>query len=371
MKFIDLFSGIGGFRLGLQKVSPKFKCVWSCDNNKYANQIYIKNFGGENHYTDDIRKKEAEQIPDFDILCAGFPCQAFSIAGQRKGFEDTRGTLFFEIARITKAKKPKLLFLENVKGLLSAQEGYCFYKIIKTLDELGYDAEWQVLNSKHFGVPQNRERVFIIGHLRGQSSKKIFPLRENAEKVPRVFGEKVYDTNDSKPKIGQAKRRYGIKGVVLPLQNWSPLIYDRKGFDSRTKGFRESRGETPALTQKMGTGGNNVPMVANAITTDKGKNTNPKWVFEKKLGNVVSGTITQAFGRIGHSKEEIKMWEKNQKSIGQLRRLTPIECERLQGFPDRWTEGVSDTQRYKCLGNTVTVNVIETIGKEILKKVRK
>jgi len=177
IRFIDLFGGIGGFRLGLQKASDRFECVWYNDNNKYAVKIYNKRFG-EKYEAKDIRKIKTEEIPDFDMLCAGFPCQSFSIAGRRKGFADTRGTLFFEIARIIKHKRPKYLLLENVKGLLNHDQGETFRTILRTLDELGYDVEWQVLNSKYFGVPQNRERVFIIGYLGRERRKKIFPVGE-------------------------------------------------------------------------------------------------------------------------------------------------------------------------------------------------
>ena len=295
MKFISLFAGIGGFDLALTRQGHE--CVWANEWDKYAAQIYDKNFcstnrkenggsqeikkvGGSQGYpepespdaeggqssqygndngnrqkpidTRDLRTVPTSEIPDHDLLVGGFPCQAFSIAGKRRGFDDTRGTLFFEVARILRDKKPRLFILENVKGLLSHDNGNTFKTIISTLVELGYDLQWQVLNSKNFGVPQNRERVFIIGHLRGTSRPEIFPI-----------GEKV-------------------------------------SFD---------------LAQTLSAGHYNQPKI------------------------------------LADSK---------------IRRLTPIECERLQGFPDNWTEGVSDTQRYKCLGNAVTVNVVEYLVKNLL-----
>src|SRR3990167_5374578 len=163
MKFIEMFAGIGGFRHGLEK--HRFKCVWANEIDKYACKIYRKNFGDKELFEGDIRAVDAISIPDHDLLCAGFPCQSFSIAGKRGGFEDTRGTLFFEIARIASVKRPELLLLENVKGLLSHDSGRTFGTILTTLSDLGYFLEWQVLNSKDFRVPQNRERVFIVGHL--------------------------------------------------------------------------------------------------------------------------------------------------------------------------------------------------------------
>ena len=210
MKYLSLFSGIGGFELGIQQAyedlqklcienegQPKrsssgdkkgqceqlhkfsnegLSCIGFSEIDKYAIQVYKKQFPNHKNYGD-ITKIDAKELPSFDLLVGGFPCQTFSVAGKRAGFNDTRGTLFFEIARIIREKQPRLLLLENVKGLLSHDKGSTFYTIISTLDELGYDCQWQVLNSKNFGVPQNRERVFIVGHLRGTSRPEVFPIR--------------------------------------------------------------------------------------------------------------------------------------------------------------------------------------------------
>lgn len=175
MRFISLFGGIGGFDIAMSELGHK--CVFYNDMDKHAVAQYNKQ-NGTDYKPTNIREVDADSIPEHEILCGGFPCQAFSVAGKRAGFDDTRGTLFFEIARIAKAKRPKYLFLENVKGLLSHDQGKTFRVILQVLDELGYDVEWHVLNSKDFGVPQNRERVFIIGHLRGERTKKVFPLEE-------------------------------------------------------------------------------------------------------------------------------------------------------------------------------------------------
>jgi len=342
MKYIDLFGGIGGFSYGIEQATKgKWECVWYCDNDKYAVQTYNKNYG-ENYEATDITTVKTTDIPDHDCICGGFPCQTFSIAGKRRGFEDIRGTMFFEIMRIAKAKRTKYLFLENVKGLLNHNKGKTFTSILQTLEELGYETQWMVLNSKFFGVPQNRERVFIIASLRGTSRPEVLPFREDAEKVSGLpEGQEQWQMRLGHTKSEYAPLQYKSNITRTMEANGSLAVYDRKGFDSRTKGFRENKKISPTLTQKMGTGGNNVPMVIEP--------------------NIVSGTITQAFGRSGHSKEEIRMWEKKQQSNGQLRRLTPVECERLQSFPDGWTEGVSDTQRYKQMGNAVTTNVIEAI----------
>src|SRR3990167_9297486 len=172
MKFIDLFAGVGGFRYGIEKAKD-WECVYSNEWDKYANSVYRKHYGECDNR--DIRA--VDSFPDFDLLCGGFPCQAFSVAGKRGGFDDTRGTLFFEIARILKHKRPRYLLLENVKGLLSHDQGKTFQTILGVLSDIGYGVQWQVLNSKDFGVPQNRERVFIIGNLRGASRPQLFPIR--------------------------------------------------------------------------------------------------------------------------------------------------------------------------------------------------
>lgn len=193
MKFIDLFAGIGGFRLGME--SAGHECVAFCEIDKFARASYkaIHDTKGETEYHD-ITSVTDEEWRKFrgtvDVICGGFPCQAFSVAGKRQGFlDETRGTLFFEIARAAKQIKPRILFLENVKGLLSHDKGRTFGIILNTLDELGYDCEWQVLNSKNFGVPQNRERVFIVGHRRDVKKSSVFPIERIA--IDDGF-EKVY-----------------------------------------------------------------------------------------------------------------------------------------------------------------------------------
>lgn len=183
IRFFDMFAGIGGFRSGLEAIGG-FECVGYCEIDKYAKQAYeaMYDTGGE-IYFDDARKIVPEQLPDFDLLVGGFPCQSFSIAGARKGFDDTRGTLFFEIARIAAVKKPKYLFLENVPGLLNHDEGRTFETILRTLDGLGYDVCWQVLNSKNFGVPQSRNRVYIIGYNREKCAGEVLSFTQTSGKA--------------------------------------------------------------------------------------------------------------------------------------------------------------------------------------------
>lgn len=294
MKYLSLFTGIGGFELG---IGAEHECVGYSEIDKYATQIYQKHFP-EHHNYGDITKIKEDELPDFDLLCGGFPCQAFSIAGKRKGFEDTRGTLFFDIARILRTKRPRLLLLENVKGLLSHDGGRTFATIVSSLTDLGYDLQWQVLNSKNFGVPQNRERVLIVGHLRGTPRPEVFPFGKN-DAVPNGENE----PNERRP---QAEVSHTLRGSNVKADQ-AFIVHNVYGGFGEEK-VREFRDHSPTIRTPQG--GGHIP-------------------------NVVDGI--------------------------RVRRLTPTECERLQGFPDGWTEGVSDTQRYKTLGNAVTTNVIRAV----------
>ena len=172
-----MFAGIGGFRAGLTRAGG-FQCVGHCEIDKYADASYraIHDIREEERYYPDARAIDPDDLPDFDLLCGGFPCQAFSNAGRRRGFADARGTLFFEIARLAEAKRPRYLLAENVPGLLSHDHGKTFAVILSTLGDLGYHVEWAVLNSKHFGVPQSRKRVFLICYLDPRCAGKILPV---------------------------------------------------------------------------------------------------------------------------------------------------------------------------------------------------
>lgn len=390
MKYIDLFGGIGGFSLGLEKASKEFKCVGYYEIDKYAVQTYNKNFGTEYEPTD-IRKVRAEDIPDFDVLCAGFPCQAFSIAGKRLGFKDTRGTLFYEIARIIKVKRPRFLFLENVKGLLSHNSGRTFATILATLDELGYDAEWQVLNSKYFGVPQNRERIFIIGHLRGQSSRQVFPIRQDEQEADEdraivrtiTGGGHSGGLHSQSTAIVIGKKNEEITGTLTAGSykgagsNGMPLIRQLNNPKHSNDRVYGREGISPALNTAQG--GNRQPKIAIPVLTPDRENkrqngrrfkNNGEEMFtltgQDKHGVVVANCVTpDAYLCSGKRKRVEGKAVLTSMHERRIRRLTPHECERLQSFPDDWTEGQSDTQRYKQLGNAVTVNVIEEIAKKL------
>lgn len=206
MKFIDFFAGIGGFRLGMEQAGHE--CVGHCEIDKFADKSYraMHDVKESEWYADDITRVEPDELPEADCYCFGFPCQAFSIAGNRRGFEDTRGTLFFEVMRLAKERKPRILFAENVKGLLNHDGGRTFGIIISTMDELGYDVEWQVLNSANFGVPQNRERVFIIGHLRGTGGRKVFPIRGSAKRLMSYRDRALEHLQQEQDKVIQSDR---------------------------------------------------------------------------------------------------------------------------------------------------------------------
>lgn len=380
MKFVSLFAGIGGFDLALERLGHE--CVYANDFDKYCKIIYDKNFGGSvnvpqvgggeetqkgvtkegeglhaissettihqdgwnyEHINRSSNKRQftildnrsitevsTSEIPDHDLLVGGFPCQAFSIAGKRGGFSDTRGTLFFEVARILRDKRPRYFILENVKGLLSHDSGKTFQTILGVLTDLGYDYQWQVLNSKNFGVPQNRERVFIVGNIRGVSRPEVFPFRETNPKTLKYVGgilsEKTKkwldDGKEFSRNFPQGSRVYNADGLATTLASQAGGLGAKTGLyvarvNRKEKVFDMRKTETTgALTATM-----------------------YKGIDASGRTGVIEGT--------------------------KIRKLTPRECERLQGFPDDWTEGCSDTQRYKMLGNAVTVNVVEAVASKL------
>lgn len=318
MKYVSLFAGIGGFDLALDRAGHS--CVYVNEWDKYAAQTYEKNF---KHKVDtrSITDVPTSEIPAHDILVGGFPCQSFSVAGKRRGFEDTRGTMFYEIARIVRDKRPTYLLLENVKGLLSHDNGRTFSTIMWALDELGYECQWQVLNSKDHGVPQNRERVFIVGHLRGKSRPKVFPFAKNAVVHTTTNGTKT----------------------ARPQTKLSTTVRIGMGTKADSTFINEAV-SVPTIRATEYKHGDNQTLVAQRIPL--------KFLNRNQINIEGDYAYTVDSMNTGGVKVDMK-----------IRRLTPLECERLQGFPDNWTAGVSDTQRYKQLGNAVTVNVVEAIIK--------
>ncbi len=365
MKFFDTFTGIGGFSLGIKNVIPDAECIGFSEIDKYAMDIYEKHFPNHINFGDIIRL-ETNNIPDFDFLVGGFPCQSFSIAGRRLGFEDTRGTLFFELARILKDKRPRYFLFENVRGLLNHDSGKTFQTILRILTELGYDYQWQILNSKDFGVPQNRERVFVVGHLRGNSQPKVFPIEydnnEDVEIQRKEEGERTW--------VPCLTTRYG--------QRWSDEGYIKRGLD--VMGF--------VGKDKQATRVYNIEGVATTLCANGGGWGAKTGLYQVPSANKRGYEIAEegdsirlahigsktGRGRVGKQRSQTLVTGGDMYTVqnSNIRRLTPLECERLQGFPDNWTQCgkdgklISDNQRYKCLGNAVTVNVIEEIIKRMI-----
>ena len=569
IKYLDLFAGIGGFPLG---IGDKAECIGFSEIDKYAIQIYNKNFPKHKAYGD-ITKLPWEELPDFDLLVGGFPCQSFSIAGKRKGFEDTRGTLFFDIAKGLKIKQPNFVLLENVKGLVSHDNGRTLEVILETLQELGYYVNIEIYNSKDFSVPQNRERIFflcrhiktlikdgqnqklnlytpiikeflfqillnnleevqklqevrskdwiigyllskeinqnlkskdgnikggitipmvgrlfqskdeevwqnidiwlsknlgedlkalnksiiltaikqiiesktytyskmlqsilllivqlrkssngywkktlldltllrehtkkyarindkkekiiitetgnayitsnlqdfethfIIGHFRGTPRPKVFPIGEsNKEHINKTDKQGITNTLTGRSAGGQNRRGNYILKELTRNKSDAQRIYDSNGIAKTLKGLGGGQGaktglycvggmqknaakmknQSPALTEAMGKGGGHTPIVVPVLTPDR--------LNKRQNGRRFKTDGEPSFTLTAQDKHGIYDGSK-------IRRLTPVECERLQGFPDGWTEGVSDTQRYKTLGNAVTVNVIKAIMERLL-----
>ena len=359
MKFLDLFAGIGGFRLGME--SAGHECVGFCEIDKFARKSYkaIHDTKGEIELHDitAVSDESIRGIGRVDIICGGFPCQAFSIAGNRRGFEDTRGTLFFEIARFASILRPKYLLLENVKGLLNHENGITFETIISTLDELGYDVEWQVLNSKDFGVPQNRERVFIIGHLRGECTRRVFPLS----------GESQSTSSQSVVKIGNVNPSgNGMNGEVYQADGLAPTLTTNKGEGQKIAIKSNAIKQFGVLQPNFNQCGvvYETDGIAPTIRAYQGGGLEPK-IIQRGHGYNQGGEHDIAPTLTSNSYHE-----NNHLSDGfRIRKLTPRECWRLQGFPD-WAfdkaqEVNSNSQLYKQAGNGVTVNVIEAIAKEL------
>ena len=319
LKMIDLFAGIGGIRIAFEQNGVK--CVKSSEIDEKARETYIRNFQDEP--LGDIMKIEPNELPDYDILAGGFPCQPFSLAGLRKGFEDTRGTLFFEVVRLIKYKNPKAFFLENVEGIVNHDNGKTLSVIEKTLSELGYEFEWRVMNASDYGVPQNRKRWYCVGFRkdlqigfdeRNKKYKKIykFPEKEElnykVEDIVKPIQSHDYDVSDTckknilsfLPKFQQNKR-----------YNENNLLIANEIRPSRCN-FR-CDGISPCLTAKMGTGGNNVPVY-----------------------------------------------------VEQMRKLTERECLSLMGFPDWYRIDENSMHSYKQIGNSVVVSIISKMAKEIV-----
>jgi len=430
--YASLFSGIGGFEQALNNFGGQ--CVFASEIDKFAAQAYETLYGHKP--AGDITQIDAKDVPDHDLLVGGFPCQSFSVAGKRKGFEDTRGTLFFEIARIAKEKQPRVLLLENVKGLVNHDKGRTLDVMIGTLNEIGYIVDFDVLNSKYFGVPQNRERIFIVAIREDLIDSEPFSEETTTgqtivPKGKRRIGEWANVFNFDWPEQGDVTTRLrdilesnvdekyyldeektaklvaqleaqeppiepseinvlgnmgrtghgnfnvfsdeGVGRTVAardykdPMRIAEPQMLghvDLKGNDSIKRTY-STDGISPTLTT-MG-GGHREPKIAEEQSNISGMVIGGTQKNAYKGDGSISPTLTEAMGAGGgHIPLRVESPQKYR-----IRKLTPLECWRLQGFPDEAHEavkqaGISDSQRYKQAGNAVTVNVIEAIAERLI-----
>lgn len=422
MRFIDLFGGIGGFSLGLERCGHE--CVDYIELDKKAVSVYNANFRTD-HEARDITEVAAEDVPDHDLLCAGFPCQDASIAGKRAGLRGKRTSLFSEIVRIAEEKRPPTLLLENVKGLLSVNGGWDFAFILARLDEIGYDAEWDVLNAKDV-VPQNRERVFIVGHLRGEPARQVFPIRPSDKENNRDVQDSrqvdtCLDANYAKGWLDHGQRTMILshsRDEAEKLRGYTPK--DEAGTIKPPTGNQQNlvvhslqkrSADRPSLVKNPHAGGSGHLSGSDGLTycLDTANNmavevtpvVHPRGRF-KQRGRLMKEPGEPSFTMRPHrAAASIRRIDKGAEHYQdrvyspeglaptlpttatggnlvpkiqnetRIRRLTPLECERLMGFPDGWTEcgqdgaKMSDTARYRMLGNAVVPPVIEAIGRTL------
>ncbi|WP_027702304.1 DNA (cytosine-5-)-methyltransferase [Metaclostridioides mangenotii] len=375
LTFIDFFSGIGGFRLGMEMAGHK--CLGHCEIDKFANKSYgaIHEPGEDEWFGTDITEVTGDELPNADCWCAGFPCQDISVAGKQKGLDGDRSSLFFSITRLIREKKeedrPQYLFLENVKNLFGVNKGFDFLTILAELDEIGYDVEWQVLNSKDYGVPQNRERIFIIGHLRGRSGREVFPIeRDSQSSSIRVLGTTKSETAKGTNSRSWVHDTNGIIGALTATDYKQPkqiLVYPcltPNRLNKRQNGRRFKEGGEPMFT---------------LTSQDRHgvliKEATKKGYKEANIGDSINISFPNSKtrrGRVGKKVAQTLDTHCQQGTLDtsmRLRKLTPRECFRLQGIPD-WAfdkarEVNSDSQLYKQAGNGVTVNVIYEIAKQL------
>jgi len=363
VKLLDLFSGIGGFHQGFTQAGYTFDWVGFSDIDKYASAVYKYNYKESEELGDITTIRPGRDTPDnIDILCAGFPCVAFSVAGKRLGFDDSRGTLFFEIARILKyyreQQRPiKCLVLENVKGLLSHDSGRTFAVIYRILSDLGYTIEFQLLNTRWW-LPQNRERIYIVGYIGNRGGPQVFPIGEDGV----LFNKSQTGTKSQSEFCKSITTKEGSR------KENNFVIIDKKLRKKNNQGYAAT------LTGGGHSGGNHSDMDLIKLKQigTIGKDSEATRVYDV---DGISRTIKDG-GGMG-AKTGLYAVQHNHTMHGEIRRLTPVECNRLQGFSDDHNKyGVidgkvvemSDTQRYKQVGNAVTVDVVEAVARIIKQK---
>ena len=408
MRFLDLFAGIGGFRRGMELAGHE--CVGFCEYDRFAVASYtamhlltkkqkeyiksisapLKKDGGPNlrkrqqeiakeeyrngeWYADDIRTVDAGSLPGADCWCFGFPCQDISIAGNCLGFAGHRSSLFFAVTKLVRdleeKDRPSYLFIENVKNLLSVNRGFDFAKLLIELDEIGYDAEWDILNSSDFGVPQNRERVFVIGHLRGRRTRKVFPLGKT-DGIHNQTGsnEQVYETAQCLTAGGNGKWQGDY--IVKQIGNCMPTATRDNPNQGR---IYDTSGIAPGLNKMDGGGREPLIQVAMAESVMIREATKKGYAVANAGDsiNLEQPNSETRRGRVGKGIAQTLTTGCQQGTLEgtRIRRLTPRECFRLQGWTDDHFDCAalvnSDSQLYKQAGNGVTVNVIYAIAKRM------
>ena len=344
MNLLDLFSGIGGFSLAVQRAGFTIEKHYASEIDKYAQMIYRRNFNGSIQLGDVTGI--GNDLGEIDIITGGFPCQAFSIAGKRRGFEDTRGTLFFEIERLARFYRPSYMVLENVKGLFSHEKGNTVRIILDKLRRLDYSVQLLLLNTKDFGIPQNRERLFFICTVGGKYQPKISRIRERKTEI--AFSANCIDANYYKGIDNHGQRTCVKVGTLRTHKDG--------------EGFREMQsGLCPTIPARAREDGSGQPIISIPVLS-------PDRVEKRQNGRRFKDNNEPSFTLTAQDRHGIYNGEI-------IRRLTPTECERLQDYPDNWTKygidengrevEISDSQRYKCCGNSITVKVAEEIFKEI------
>ena len=386
IRFFDMFAGIGGFRSGLEAVGG-FECVGHCEIDKYANQANNAMYDTEGEvFFADARTIDPAALPDIDLICGGFPCQSFSIAGKRRGFaDDARGTLFFEIARLAASKRPVFLLLENVPGLLSHDKGRTFATILSTLDELGYDVAWQMLNSKDFGVPQSRKRVYIVGYLRERCSGEVLSFTDTngaalEQVLPGPEGRRVYSPAGVSITLtstaGGFGGRSGLYDVTLPIKVMTKagyqLAHPGDSIDLAYATMNTRRGRVGDKITHTVTPGNNQGYFFIDLNEEPSLTENARCLLANQDAGIgkfkggKSGVFVEGKAPFAVPVQDAD----GTVHYGKVRKLMPIECWRLQGFSDEQfnkaaaTE-LSDAQLYKMAGNAVTVPVISALGEKI------
>lgn len=370
IRYIDMFSGIGGFREGLTRAGG-FECVGHCEIDDAADRSYHALFDitGE-WFCADAKTANPAAMPGFDLLCGGFPCQSFSIAGRRGGFGDPRGTLFFELARLAEARKPRYLLFENVPGLLNHDRGRTFASILDTLDRLGYGVEWQVLNSADFGVPQSRRRVYIVGYLDGRCAGKVFPFTETTgaslvQVSAGAQGERVYSPNGLSCTLSSAAGGFGGRTGLYDVTGLPIKEATKKGYKMAFPGDSIDI-SYPTQNTRRGRVGRGI---AHTLTTQSSQGTLEPCFVDLNENPEITGVARCLTAKQNGGIHRRRREASGVLAGGRIRRLTPRECLRLQGWRDEQIDKVlaaqSDNQAYRQAGNGVTVTVVEAIGRRI------